>query len=98
MLHCAMDYDAPCAYVASQHHLLRSNSMASYSQTQTRTVGRVLSDAVQSVTSSLRVRTERARQRRQIANELAMYTDRELQELGFSRSDIPSIAAGSYRR
>jgi uncharacterized protein YjiS (DUF1127 family) len=72
--------------------------MASYSQTQTRTVGRFLADAVQSATFSLRARAEQARQRRQIANELSMYSDRELQELGFSRSDIPSIAAGHYRR
>jgi uncharacterized protein YjiS (DUF1127 family) len=33
-----------------------------------------------------------------IANELSMYTDRELGELGFSRADIHAIAAGTYRR
>ena len=72
--------------------------MASYSQTQNRTVGRFLADVVQSATFSLRARAEQGRQRRQIANELGMYSDRELQELGFSRSDIPAIAAGHYRR
>ena len=36
--------------------------------------------------------------RRRISKELSMYTDRELQELGFSRNDIPAIAAGHYRR
>jgi uncharacterized protein YjiS (DUF1127 family) len=33
-----------------------------------------------------------------IANELSMYTDRELGELGFGRADIHAIAAGTYRR
>jgi hypothetical protein len=40
------------------------------------------------------VRAERA----QIARELSTYTDRELGELGFSRADLPMIAAGTYRR
>jgi hypothetical protein len=34
----------------------------------------------------------------QIARELSTYTDRELGELGFSRADLPMIAAGTYRR
>ncbi len=42
-------------------------------------------------------RAER-REREQIARELASYTDRELGELGFSRADLPMIAAGTYRR
>jgi hypothetical protein len=42
-------------------------------------------------------RAER-RERVQIARELSTYTDRELGELGFSRADLPMIAAGTYRR
>ena len=42
-------------------------------------------------------RVER-RERQQMARELATYTDRELGELGFSRGDLPMIAAGTYRR
>ncbi len=41
-----------------------------------------------------RVRAERAR----IVNELDYCTDRELGELGFSRSDLPAIANGTYQR
>jgi len=37
-------------------------------------------------------------EREQVARELSTYTDRELGELGFSRADIPMIAAGTYRR
>ena len=42
-------------------------------------------------------RAER-RERRQMARELSTYTDRELNELGYSRADLPMIAAGTYRR
>lgn len=42
-------------------------------------------------------RAER-RERAQIARELSTYSDRELGELGFSRADLPMIAAGTYRR
>ncbi|HEX3984957.1 MAG TPA: hypothetical protein VHX12_14790 [Acidisoma sp.] len=42
-------------------------------------------------------RAERA-ERVQMARELASYSDRELGELGFSRADLPMIAAGTYRR
>jgi uncharacterized protein YjiS (DUF1127 family) len=37
-------------------------------------------------------------ERVQIARELSTYSDRELNELGFSRADLPMIAAGTYRR
>ena len=37
-------------------------------------------------------------EREQMARELSTYTDRELGELGFSRADLPMIAAGTYRR
>jgi uncharacterized protein YjiS (DUF1127 family) len=39
-----------------------------------------------------------ARERRRIARELSTYSDSELAELGFSRLDIPAVAAGTYRR
>ncbi|MBW4021754.1 MAG: DUF1127 domain-containing protein [Proteobacteria bacterium] len=39
-----------------------------------------------------------ARERRRITRELSTYSDDELGELGFSRFDIPAIAAGTYRR
>ncbi len=33
-----------------------------------------------------------------IARELAAYSDRDLCDLGISRSDVPAIVNGSYRR
>lgn len=39
-----------------------------------------------------------ALERRRIADELEMCTDRELLDMGFSRCDIPAIAAGTYQR
>ena len=41
---------------------------------------------------------ERRRERARIARELATYTDRELLDLGISRTDIPAIINGTYRR
>jgi uncharacterized protein YjiS (DUF1127 family) len=38
------------------------------------------------------------REYRRIADELSMYTYRDLGELGFGRADIHAIAAGTYRR
>ncbi len=47
-------------------------------------------------------RWQRARaQRRKVAritHELEMCTDRELNELGLGRGDIPAVAHGTYRR
>jgi uncharacterized protein YjiS (DUF1127 family) len=37
-------------------------------------------------------------ERRQVARELSLFSDRELSELGFSRADLGAIEAGSYRR
>jgi len=42
-------------------------------------------------------RAERA-ERLRMARELDSYSDRELGELGFSRADLPLIAAGTYQR
>ena len=36
--------------------------------------------------------------RDRIARELATYTDRDLQDLGISRDNIPDIIAGTFRR
>jgi hypothetical protein len=46
-----------------------------------------------SMAESRALRAERV----QMARELSTYTDRELGELGFSRADLPMIAAGTYR-
>lgn len=50
----------------------------------------------------LRLRFDRVmeaqRERRRIARELNTYSDEELAEFGFSRSDIPAVAAGNFRR
>lgn len=42
-------------------------------------------------------RAER-RKRAQIARELAVYTDRELFDLGIQRADFPAIIDGTYSR
>ncbi len=72
--------------------------MATIARSHNRPTGRTLSDAVQGV--SLRIAEYRAaaRERRRITRELSTYSDDELGELGFSRFDIPAIAAGTYRR
>ncbi|WP_419730741.1 DUF1127 domain-containing protein [Lichenicola sp.] len=41
---------------------------------------------------------EQHRKRARVRNELYCYSDRELSDLGFSRSDIPAVAAGQYTR
>jgi uncharacterized protein YjiS (DUF1127 family) len=38
------------------------------------------------------------RERAQMTRELLSYSDRELDDLAISRSDIPAIVAGTYRR
>jgi uncharacterized protein YjiS (DUF1127 family) len=41
---------------------------------------------------------EKRRQRARMARELMSYTDRELLDLGITRSDIPAIINGTFRR
>lgn len=41
---------------------------------------------------------EQRRERARVRQELGCYSDRELSELGLSRSDIPAVAAGHYAR
>ncbi len=47
-----------------------------------------------------RWRYARARRQRvaRFTRELQAYTDRELNELGLDRADIPAVARGTYRR
>ena len=53
---------------------------------------------IQLLARSMSERGAARREREQMARELSTYTDRELGELGFSRGDLPMIAAGTYRR
>jgi uncharacterized protein YjiS (DUF1127 family) len=76
----------------------RHLAVASLTHSRHRSIGRALADSVSAVTFSIEARFAEAKERRRISKELSMYTDRELQELGFSRNDIPAIAAGHYRR
>jgi uncharacterized protein YjiS (DUF1127 family) len=57
-----------------------------------------MSRTVRAAMANMVARREELREFRQQARELATFTDRELGELGFSRGDLPSIAAGTYRR
>jgi uncharacterized protein YjiS (DUF1127 family) len=57
-----------------------------------------MSRTVRAAMTNVVARREELREYRQQARELATFTDRELGELGFSRGDLPSIAAGTYRR
>jgi uncharacterized protein YjiS (DUF1127 family) len=72
--------------------------MASFARSQNRTVGRSLAEGVQSLTLRVQAALAESRERRRIARELSTYTDAELGELGFSRFDIPAVAAGTFRR
>ena len=53
---------------------------------------------IQLLNRSMAERRAARHERERIARELSTYTDRELGELGFSRADLPMIAAGTYRR
>jgi uncharacterized protein YjiS (DUF1127 family) len=53
---------------------------------------------IQLLAGTMAERRAARQERAQIARELSTYTDRELGELGFSRADLPMIAAGTYRR
>jgi uncharacterized protein YjiS (DUF1127 family) len=72
--------------------------MATFARSQNRTVGSALADSIQSLTLRVQAALAESRQRRRIARELSTYTDAELGELGFSRFDIPAVAAGTFRR
>jgi hypothetical protein len=54
--------------------------------------------AIQSLSRNMAARRVKRQKRRQIASELAVFTDWDLSELGFSRSDFHAIEQDSYRR
>lgn len=54
--------------------------------------------AIPNLRAILRDFLARQRQRRQIIRELTGHTDRQLADMGVTRSDIPAIAAGRFRR
>ena len=72
--------------------------MATIARPASQTTGHGLTDRLQGL--SLRFQSYRAaaRERNRIARELSTYSDDELGELGFSRYDIPAVAAGTFRR
>ena len=72
--------------------------MATIARSQNRTVGRFLADGVQTLNLRFQASMAEARERRRITRELSTYSDAELGELGFSRYDIPAVAAGTFRR
>lgn len=72
--------------------------MATFTHSHNRTVGHFLADQVQALNLRFQAFMAEVRERRRIANELSTYSDDELAELGFSRLDIPAVAAGTYRR
>lgn len=63
------------------------------------TVGNIFSEAFQGLFDLVHDMRAKARQRqmiRQTRNELSQLTDRELKDLGIGRSDIESIARGTF--
>lgn len=58
--------------------------------------------AVRTKHEQLRLNLQHAKSQRaevfRITQELVGYTDRQLADLGLSRSDIPAVAQGTYRR
>ena len=52
--------------------------------------------------AELRLEWQQAKAQRQeiarVTHELSLCSDRQLADLGFSRSDIPDVARGSFRR
>lgn len=72
--------------------------MTTLAHSQTRSFGRILAERIQGLRTRYAVQMTAVRERRRIARELETYSDEELAELGFSRLDIPAVAAGTYRR
>ena len=58
--------------------------------------------AFRSKLAELRLEWQQAKAQRQeiarVTHELSLCSDRQLADLGFSRSDIPDVARGSFRR
>lgn len=72
--------------------------MTTLAQSQTRSAGRSFFDGIQALRARFEAHRAVVAERRRLARELDTYTDAELAELGFSRFDIPAVAAGTYRR
>jgi len=53
---------------------------------------------VAQIGAAIRRHRDGSRERRRIERELGTYSDRELAELGITRTDIPAIARGEFRR
>jgi uncharacterized protein YjiS (DUF1127 family) len=68
--------------------------LTSHRQKAARGVGTLLFSALARMGADLAERLTRAREMR----ELHRFTDRELWDIGLSRSDIPSVEQGTYRR
>jgi uncharacterized protein YjiS (DUF1127 family) len=98
MLHCAIDLGLSCAYVASQHKCRGDFTMATIARSQTRTAAHPVADSLHGLALRFRAFREAAHKRSRIRRELMTYTDHQLADLGLSRGDIPSVAAGTYRR
>ncbi len=72
--------------------------MATFARSTTRDTGHSLADRARSLKLRFQAYRAEARERSRIVRELSSYSDDELGELGFSRYDIPAVAAGTYRR
>ncbi len=72
--------------------------MTTITRSTTRTAGGSLGGRVRSLALRFQAYKAEARERNRIVRELSSYSDDELGELGFSRYDIPAVAAGTYRR
>ncbi len=72
--------------------------MASITRSNSSAAGNSFADRIRSLTLRIEAYRAAARQRNRILRELSCYSDDELSELGFSRSDVPAVAAGTYRR
>lgn len=72
--------------------------MATLAHSNARSSGRGLAERFQGLRARYEAHMAVVRERRRIARELETYSDEQLAELGFSRFDIPAVAAGTYRR
>ena len=55
-----------------------------------------LAGILRSARASFRQSVEMRRAQQRARDELDAYSDRQLQDLGISRADIPSVVAGTY--
>ena len=72
--------------------------MATIARSNTGVAGNSLTHRLRNLNLRFQAYKIAARERSRIIRELSTYSDDELGELGFSRCDIPAVAAGTYRR